>query len=72
MDAKTRKLLNFHGMHHPNADIYHLYVPKSEELVQLDMSYKTTILALQGYLKTIEDWMKVLSKNTKYTSNLIE
>jgi hypothetical protein len=31
LDRKTRKLLTFHGQHHPKADVDRWYVPRKQE-----------------------------------------
>ena len=49
-----------HGMHHPKADIHHLYLSRSKEergLNQLELSYKTSTIGLFRCLNLSDDWM---------------
>ena len=60
MDRKPRKLLTSHRMHHPKADVDRLYLPRSNGgrgMIQLEMAYKTTTIAMSTYLSTNSDWM---------------
>ena len=60
MDRKTRKLLTAHRMHHPKADVDRLCLPRSNGgrgMIQLEMAYKTTTIAMSKYLSTTSDWM---------------
>ena len=44
MDAKIRKLMTCHRMHHPRADIERLYIKRENSgrgLIQLEFAYKT-------------------------------
>ena len=75
MDIKTRKLLTSHRMHHPKADIDRLYLPKSNGgrgMIQLEMAYRTTTIAMSTYLSTTSDWILKLvyqyHRNNKFHS----
>ena len=53
-------MMTTHIMHHPKADIYHLYLPRSNEgrgLTQLELSYKTSTIGLFRYMNSSDDWM---------------
>ena len=58
LDTKTRKFLTMYKMHHPKSDVDRLYLPRTEGgrgLVQLELSYKTTIIGFNKYLQETED-----------------
>ena len=60
LDTKTRKLLISNKMHHPKADVDHLYLPRSSGgrgIMELETSYKTTTIGMQEYLTVSNDWM---------------
>ena len=60
LDIKVRKMMTTHSMHHPKADIYRLYLQRSNGgrgLNQLELSYKTTMIGLFRYLNLSDDWM---------------
>ena len=60
LDTKTRKLLTSNKMHHPKPDVNCLYLPKSSGargMIELETSYKTTIIGMQKYLTASNDWM---------------
>ena len=60
LDTKTRKLLTSNKMHHPKADIDHMYLTRSSGgrgMIQLETSYKTTTIGMQKYLTVSNDWM---------------
>ena len=47
-------------MHHPKADVDHLYLPRSSggrRMMELEISYKTTTIGTQKYLRISNDWM---------------
>ena len=49
LDTKTRKFLTMYKMHHPKSDVDRLYLLRTEggrELIQLELSYKTTTIGL--------------------------
>ena len=51
-------------MHHPKANIHHLYIPRSSGvrgLTQLEISYKTSTIVLFRYLTLSDDWMLQLA-----------
>ena len=52
------ELLTIHGLHHPQADIHCLYVPKKQEgrgLMQLEEAYAVEITQLVEYVDSKED-----------------
>ena len=52
-------------MHHPKSDVNRLYLPRKEGgrgLVQLELSLKTSIIAMDTYLNNTKDWMLKLVK----------
>ena len=58
MGRKTRKLLTSHHMHHPKADVDRLYLPDNRGgrgMIQLEMAYKTTTIAMSTYLSNTPD-----------------
>jgi D-mannonate dehydratase len=58
LDRKTRKLLAFHGEHHPRADVYRLYVPRKQErrgLYQLEAAHAVEITKRLDYVDRKED-----------------
>ena len=53
LDRKTRKLLTFHGQHHPKAHVDHLYVPRKQGgtgLMQLEAAHMVEITKLVEYV----------------------
>ena len=54
-------------MHHPKADVDRLYIPRQKRgrgLIQLELSYKTSTIGLDKYLKKTNDWMlKLVSQH---------
>ena len=47
-------------MHHPKADVSRMYIPRKEGgrgMINLEMTYKTTTIGLNGYLQSSEDRM---------------
>ena len=53
-------------MHHPNSDLVRPYLPRTEGgrgLIQLDLSYKTTTICLDKYLKETQETPSPLSKS---------
>ena len=64
-DTKIRKLLTMHRMHHPKSDVNRLYLPRKEgggDFLQLELSLKTSIIGMDTYLKSTNDWMLKLVK----------
>ena len=60
LETKTRKLLTSNKMHHPKADVDHLYLPRSSGgrgIIELETSYITTTIGMQKYLTVSNDWM---------------
>ena len=58
LDRKTRKLLTKDRMHHPKSDIDRMYLPRSSGgrgLMQIETTYKTTIIGLATYLEKSKD-----------------
>ena len=54
-------------MHHPRADIKHLYVKRENGgrgLIQLKLTYKTTTVGIKKHLDTTIHWMIPVSKHT--------
>ena len=60
MDRKIRKLLALNRMHHPKADVNRMYVSRKEGgrgLINLEMCFKTTTIALNTHLLSSDDRM---------------
>ena len=60
MSTNVKKLITCHRMHHPRADIKHLYVKRENGgrgLIQLKLTYKTTTVGIKKYLDTTTHWM---------------
>ena len=58
LDTKTRKFLTLYKMHHPKSDVDRLHLPRTEGdrgLIQLKLSYKSTIISLDEYLQETQD-----------------
>ena len=58
LGQKTRKLLTFHGQHHPKADLERLYVPRKQGgrgLMQLEEAHAVGITKLMEYVNRKED-----------------
>ena len=73
IDTKIRKLLTCYKMHHPKADKDRLYLPGSagdRNLLQTELTYKTTTIGLQKYLQTTKDWMMELVKKHENSKKL--
>ena len=54
----TRNFLTKYKMHHPKSDIDRLYLPRTEgdrELIQQELSYKSTTIDLAKYLQETKD-----------------
>ena len=74
VDCKIRKLLTAHRMHHPKADVDRMYLPRREGgrgLIQLELTYNTTIIGLDRYLETTNDKMLqavLIHENSKKVS----
>ena len=63
--TKIRKLLTIQGMHHPKSDVNRLYLPCKEGgrgIVQLELSLKTSIIAIDTYLNNTNGWVLKLAK----------
>ena len=59
LDIKVRKMMTTHSMHHPKADIHHLYLLRSNRgrgLPQLELSCKTLTIGLFRYLNFSNEW----------------
>ena len=64
-----------HGMHHPNADVDRLYLPRNERgrgLIQLELAYKSSTIGLHQYLVHTKDWMMQLVKTHEDTKNALD
>ena len=51
-------------MHHPRADIEHLYIKRENGergLIQAELTYEITTIGLKKYLDTTTDWLLPLS-----------
>ena len=60
LDLKIRKLLTCNRMHHLKADLDRLYIPRNErgnEIIQLELNYKTSTIGQHKYLTKTTDWM---------------
>ena len=58
MDAKTRKLMTMYRMNHPKADVDRIYLPRKEGgrgLMQLEYTYKISVIGLDMYLEKTKD-----------------
>jgi hypothetical protein len=60
LKGKQKKVLTFHKIHHPKADIDRLYVKRKEGrrgLLQIEAMYKAEVINIAEYLNTkyIED-----------------
>jgi hypothetical protein len=58
IDGKIRKLLTSFRMHHPKSDVDRIYIPRKiggRGLIQLEHSFKTSLVGLEEYLKTTDD-----------------
>ena len=58
IDGKIRKLLTSFRMHHPKSDVDRIYLPRKiggRGLIQLEQSFKTSLVGLEEYLKTTDD-----------------
>ena len=65
LDTKTRKILTMERMHHPKADVDRLYLPRAEGgrgLIQLELTFKTTTIGLDTYLRSTKDPLLQLVK----------
>ena len=63
LDRKTRKLLTSRNMHHPKADVDRLYLPRSSGgrgMMQVELCYKTSTIAMNKYLSSTDDWLMQL------------
>ena len=66
-ETKIRKLLTLHRMHDPNSDVNRLYLPRKEGgwgLVLLELALKNSVIGMDTYLNSTNDWMLKLEKNT--------
>jgi len=58
LDQKTRKLLTSHHMHRPKADVDRWYLPRKNSgtgMIQLEMAYNATTMAMSTYLSSTTD-----------------
>ena len=60
LDTKTRKFMTMYKTHHPKSDVDRLYLPRTEGgkcrgLIQLELSYKMTIIGPDKYLQGSQD-----------------
>ena len=65
LDTKTRKFLTMYKKHHPKSDEDRLYLPRTEGgrgLIQLELSYKSTTIGLDKYLRSRRTPSSNLSK----------
>ena len=63
IDAKTKKLLTMHKMHHPKSDVDRLYVAwkyGGRGLMQLETSYKRATIGLSTFLVQKHDAKKMI------------
>ena len=78
LDAKIRKQFTCHRLHHPKSDVDRLYVQRKaggRGMIQLELSYKTSVIGLNQYLDTTNDWMLQLvnrHKNSKKLHSVIK
>ena len=66
LDRKTRKFLTMTKMYHPKADVDRLYIPRKaggRGLVQLEITCKTTTIALNTYLKNKDDYLLKIARD---------
>ena len=66
LDRKTRKFLTMTKMYHPKADADRLYIPRKaggRGLVQLEITCKTTTIALNTYLKNKDDYLLKIARD---------
>ena len=66
LDRKTRKFLTMAKMHHPKADVDRLHIPRKaggRDLLQLEITYKTTTIGLNTYLDNKEDYLVKIAKD---------
>ena len=55
MDAKVRKILTCHRIHHPRADIECLYIKRENGvLIQLDWTNKITTIGFKDYYNRLD------------------
>ena len=62
----TRNFLTKYKMHHPKSDIDRLYLPRTEgdrELMQQELSYKSTTIDLAKYLQETKDTLLYFVKD---------
>ena len=70
MDAKTRKLMTMYRMNHPKADVDRIYLPRKEGgrgLMQLEYTYKISVIGLDMYLEKTKD--RLLRQVYKHDTN---
>ena len=69
IDRKLRKQLTIGRAHHPKADVDRLYLPRKEGgrgLINLELTYKTTTIGMEHYLKTTNDrYLKLVYQHEK-------
>jgi len=75
LDRKTRKLLTFHGQHHPKADVDGLYFPRKQGgrgLMQLEAAHAVEITKLVKYIDKKEDpLIQVVRKHQNNTDSAV-
>ena len=65
IDRKTRKLITIEGIHHPQVDLYRLYITRrngGRELAELESAYNAAIVGLSEYIKQGKDTLTRLVK----------
>lgn len=66
LNRKTIKLLAIEKMHHPKADVYRLYLPKTaggRGKVQIETTYKTSTIGLYTYLYSKDDHLLRIARD---------
>lgn len=72
LDAKTRKLLTIHRMHHPKADVKRMYLPRrvgGRGLTPLETG--STTVGLETYLRNSDDALLQLVLQHDAKKNLL-
>ena len=73
IDTKIRKQLTCNRMHHPKSDVDRLYIQRKSGgrgMIQLELSYKTSVIGLRQYLDTTNDWMLQLVNRHEHSKKL--
>jgi hypothetical protein len=75
LDRKTRKMLTFHGQHHPKADIDRLCVFRKDGgrgLMQIEGAYIIEVTKLKEYVEHTEDpLMQIVRTHQHNTSSTL-